>query len=114
MKILLIACILLLGACSSQNHYNWGGYSDGLYEYYHRPSEHAKVRQQLVAHIANLEKSAKLIPPGLYAEAGTFFLETGDSATAIEYYKKEYETWPESQTLMMAMIQNLEKRYSAD
>ena len=51
----------------------------------------------------------KVPPPGLYAELGTLYLEAGDTQTAIDYYQKEQDAWPESQHLMTSLITTLSK-----
>ncbi len=109
-KLVLISLALLcVAGCASQSsNYQWGSYSDGLYHYYQRPGEHEQIRARLVKHVNNLEKQGALIPPGLYAEVGTYFLEAGDSATAVEYYQKEHDAWPESRDFMSALISNLQ------
>lgn len=108
--LVVIALALAAGGCvDSTTRFNWGPYSDGLYRYYHDPASAERVRSQLVRHIQALEKSGALVPPGLYAEVGTYFLDAGDSQTAVEYYRKEYDAWPESRSFMSALIQNLEK-----
>jgi len=112
-RLYLLLAVLPVSACVSTNHYNWGSYPEGLYQYYSSPEKHNKIRAQLVADLQNLEKRQALVPPGLYAEAGTYFLEQGDSKTALEYYKKEYAAWPESRGLMSSLIANLERNNDA-
>ena len=112
-RLYVLFAVGLISSCASQSQYDWGSYSDGLYRYYQYPAEHQKIRQKLVSHIEQLEANGKIVPPGLYAEVGTYFLQAGDSATAITYYEKEHETWPESRKLMSSMIFNLEGRQNA-
>lgn len=68
------------------------------------------MRTGLEAHLTALEKAKQPIPPGLYAEIGTIYLERGDRNTAVGFYKKERQTWPESKALMDSMINTLDKR----
>lgn len=112
-KMVLIALLTGLCACSSGPQYQWGNYPDGLYRYFQKPDEHEQIRAHLVEHIKALEDNGTVIPPGMYAEAGTYFLEKGDSLTALEYYKKEYSAWPESQAFMASLIGNLERHNDA-
>ncbi|SMF47685.1 hypothetical protein SAMN02745866_03072 [Alteromonadaceae bacterium Bs31] len=111
-KLLSLSLILLcvVGCTTQSTRYKWGNYSDGLYHYYQEPAEHSKIRARLVTHIENLEKQEAVVPPGLYAEVGTYFLEAGDSTSAVIYYQKEYEAWPESRDFMSALITNLQGR----
>jgi len=71
------------------------------------------MRINLEAHIGAMEKSNQKVAPGLYAELGTLYLQTGSSDLAISYYTKERSAWPESRTLMTALIQNIERRQQA-
>jgi hypothetical protein len=49
------------------------------------------------------------MPPGLYAELGTLYLQMGEQVKAIAMYVKERDTWPESKSLMDALIKNLRR-----
>lgn len=112
-KLVITALLVGLYACSSSPQYQWGNYPDGLYRYYQKPDEHEQIRARLVEHLKALEDNATVVPPGMYAEAGTYFLEKGDSLTALEYYKKEYSAWPESRPFMTSLIANLERHHDA-
>lgn len=104
----VLASMALVG-CASPPLYQWGGYDDLLYQSYKSPDRTEAMRVGLEAHLTALEKSKQPIPPGLYAEIGTIYLERGDRNTAVTYYKKERQTWPESKTLMDSMIKTLDK-----
>ena len=71
------------------------------------------LRINLEAHIGAIEKSNQKVAPGLYAELGTLYLQMGSSDRAITYYTKERAAWPESSTLMTAMIENINRRQQA-
>ena len=115
MKIFLLAlCGLFLTGCANRSSiYQWGGYDAMLYQSYKSPEKAAEFRQGLELHIAKMEQSQQKIAPGLYAELGTMYLQTGDSAKAVAMYTKEREAWPESKVLMNALIHNVGKRTSA-
>ncbi len=110
-QLVLLALIALLAALSgcATNLYQYGRYEQSLYEKYKDPSQAEAMRLYLTEHISALEKSKITVPPGLYAELGTLHLEGGDSKTAIRYYELERSTWPESNTLMTALITNLQR-----
>ena len=84
-----------------------------LFRSYKDPTKMEALRLKLEAHIAEMEKSAQKVAPGLYAELGTLYLQAGLSDKAIAMYSRERDTWPESKGLMAAMIQNLERRQQA-
>lgn len=115
MKLLLIAlCGLLLSGCAKPpSMYQWGRYDTMLYESYKSPEKSVEFRQGLEEHIAKMEQSKQKIAPGLYAELGTLYLQTGDSTKAIAMYIKERDIWPESRGLMDTLIKNVGKRTDA-
>ena len=108
--VILITTILAGCASTQTTLYDWGGYDEGIYEYYYDPVEAANFPELVEAHIVQLESNSQTPAPGLYAEVGTFKLKTGDIENAITYYKKEASTWPESKALMDAIVQNLERQ----
>ena len=112
LKLLLPAFgLILLTGCASQNTglYDWGGYDDGLYEFYSNPEYKDEFTTNLVKHIEALDARGTKPAPGLYAEAGTLMLKEGDKEQAVSYYEKEANAWPESQPLMSALISNLKE-----
>ena len=112
MKLLLVViCSLAFTGCATrQTLYQWGGYDELLYQSYKSPDRTETMRVGLETHVAALEKAHQKVPPGIYAEIGTIYLEKGDRGTAVSYYKKERETWAESKTLMDSMIKALESQ----
>lgn len=96
----------------SSGLYQWGGYNNLLYQQYKDSSQIPVMREQLTEHIDQLEKTSRPVAPGLYAELGTLYLETGDTERAISYYELERQTWPESEVLMSTMIKTLERSSS--
>ena len=74
--------------------------------YYKNPGELEKFAERLLEDIEKAETSGRM-PPGLYAEYGYAMLEMGDARTAIVYFQKERDLWPESAFLMEAVIRRL-------
>ena len=105
---LVCSLAIALSGCAT-NLYQWGSYENQLYQQYKDPSQAESVRLALEEHIRQVELSKQKVAPGLYAELGTFYLEAGDPQSAIRYYEFERDAWPESQVLMNAMIQNLQR-----
>jgi hypothetical protein len=101
--------LLLAGCASKPSLYDWGGYDAGLYGYYKSPSSAEGFRVSMETQLKEIESRNKKPAPGLYAELGTLYLESGDRATAATYYRKEHDAWQESRYLMDVMIKNLEK-----
>jgi hypothetical protein len=110
MKTVFIALLTLvtLTGCVTTGLYDWGHYEDDLFDYYHQPGEKEKAIADLEKLLAKQEAKGRKPAPGLYAELGTFYLLEGDSATAIGFYQKEAEYWPESEPMMSTLISNLE------
>ena len=108
-QLALTALLAALSGCATGNLYQWGAYEQSLYEKYKDPSQSEAMRIHLTEHIRLLESSKLKVPPGLYAELGSLHLEAGDSKAAIRYYELERQAWPESETLMTALITNLQR-----
>jgi hypothetical protein len=91
--------------------YDWGSYDQKLYESYkdNNSAALAEFKASLEEQIASAKSSGRKLPPGIYAELGTLYLQEGDTAKAIGMYKLERDVWPESKGLMDAMITNLER-----
>lgn len=81
-----------------------------LYQSYKNPEKAVAFREGLELHITKMEQSKQKIAPGLYAELGTMYLQSGDSAKAVAMYTKERDAWPESRGLMDTLINNVAKR----
>lgn len=106
--VALIVPALLLGGCASTSLYDWGNYEQDLFTYYNDPAEQDEVVADHAAFMDRQQERGEKPAPGLLAEAGTFYLEAGNTSKALEYYRLEYETWPESRPLMGSLIDNLE------
>jgi hypothetical protein len=106
----LLPVALALSGCVAPTLYQWGGYDQALYAGYKDPTKMEAMRLKLEAHIAEMEKSKQKVAPGLYAELGTLYLQTGSADKATGLYAKERDAWPESNGLMTAMIQNIERQ----
>ena len=113
LKISTLLLIVFISGCAAPKLYQWGGYEKNLYDSYKDPNQFEAMRIELESVIASNSSSGQKIPPGMYAELGTLYLQKGDSNKAIEFYKKERDIWPESKGLMTALIQNLERRPSS-
>ena len=103
---------LVLAGCVTRQQplYSWGSYEPMLYASYKDPAKADEMRVSLESQIGEAEKRSQKVPPGLYAELGTLYLQAGDNDRAIGLYNKERNTWPESRGMMDAMIKNLERR----
>lgn len=107
--ITTIAIALLVSGCATNRIHSWGGYDDLLYAGYKSPSQMEVSRTKLEAHVLTLRAAGERVPPGIYAELGTLYLQAGNTPKALSYYQLEHDTWPESRFFMSAMIANLSK-----
>lgn len=101
-----LAVAALSGCATNKGMYDWGGYSGILYSSYKDPTTAAANTQKLEQHIQALEQSKQKVPPGLYADLGTMYLQAGDKEKAKANFMKEKDSWPESAGLMDALINN--------
>jgi len=110
--VMLLAALAMTG-CAAPAMYQWGGYESMLYQGYKEPARMEAMKTKLQEHIAELEKAQAKVAPGLYAELGTLYLQSGAADLALAMYTRERAAWPESEPLMTAMINNLERRQQA-
>lgn len=110
---LLGAAVLALSGCAAQPLYQWGRYDELLYRSYKDAAQVETLRTRLEAHLTALQTSRATVPPGLYADLGTLYLQKGDATMARAYYVKERDARPESRVLMESMISNLDRRAGA-
>lgn len=106
LRLLLIGLLLTAAGCA-KGLYDWGSYNRHLYNYYDNPAGLQSFRASLESHLSRVEAEGKRPAPGLYAELGTLYLQLGDRLSALRYYQKEHDTWPESRHMMAAMIQRI-------
>ncbi len=111
-RLLIIAIVTstLFGCAVRPPMYSWGEYESSLYASYKDPSKVEALQVTLESQIAESERLKQKVPPGMYAELGTLYLQSGKTDTAIAYYSKERNAWPESRGMMDALIKSLELR----
>jgi hypothetical protein len=102
----------IISGCSSQPKplYIYGDYSDSYYNFKKNVSQESalKLQKSIEYAIANSELSrSKRVAPGMYANLGYLYLKKGDTDKAIENFKKEKITYPESTHFMDRMIQKI-------
>ena len=105
--ILFLAFLCLITGCSVTS-YDWNGYDTMLYQHYRDPTKHQEFTEKLQEAVGDAENSNR-VPPGLYAEYGYLLYEGGAYQTAIDYFRKEKNLWPESHVFMDKMINNASK-----
>ncbi|MCX7198892.1 MAG: DUF4810 domain-containing protein [Proteobacteria bacterium] len=117
MKKLDTACLVLVAALSggcATTQYNWNNYDQRLLDFYKSAGKDGDFLSVMDVHVIELEAKGVRPPPGLYAEVGTFHLRRGDRARAVAFYAKEQAAWPESRSLMTALIRSLDEKNKGD
>ncbi len=112
----LVGGLVLFGlsACGQpETLYDWNGYNRELLAYYKTPAEMDKFAGKLFEDIEEAEITGT-VPPGLYAEYGYVMMQLGETGTAITYFTKERNMWPESIFLMDSVIKRLGGASSAE
>ncbi len=106
--LLGVALLFLASGCAT-TRYDWNDYNTLLYQHYRNPTESEAFAEKMQKAVLNAEQ-AQRVPPGLFAEYGFLLYEKGSHQTAIEYFQKEKQLWPESHALMDKMIGNATKQ----
>lgn len=108
-----IALAIVLSGCATQRQpmYAWCNYSDSLYQCKKNESQetleqHVQVLERILAesNTRNLR-----IPPGVCAELGYYYASHNNPGKALELFRLEKQTYPESALLMDRLISRTEK-----
>jgi len=107
--ILLILGVALLTGCVNSQYY-WGNYSYTLYKYKKTQTEDNLEKHKLCIEkvIRKSEAKEKKVPPGIYCEYGYYLIMEGDAVQGLEYFDKEVNTYPESETFINTLKTQLE------
>ena len=106
--LLVASALFSLSGCAKPLHY-WGSYEDSLYASYcrHDPDKAFELMSKTVTYA---ERKNLSLAPGIYAEYGTMLYQRGNPGSAVVYFQKEAEAYPESATLMNTLIVRLKSR----
>lgn len=108
-KIVLIAALAgaaALTACAPTSRFEWGSYEQALYAYSQNP-ENRGVYKEALERAIERGRARNAVAPGLLAELGYLYLEEGNSAEAMRYFREERTLFPESAGLMDRVIAQL-------
>lgn len=99
--LLIVGIVLLFSGCAANNigGLYWGDYSATLYEFKKNPTDVTRAEhvESLVDVIEKSKKQGLRVPPGVYAELGSMYLEEGKTSEGSQYLQEEVNTYPESQ-----------------
>lgn len=106
----LITLLLLLAGCSTNANkslYNWDNYQTTVYQYYQ--GDKGGPEEQIASLKESIEKSRatnKAVPPGLHAQLGLLYANTGHTDLAFQEFNTEKSLFPESATYMDFLLKN--------
>lgn len=115
-KVLFFVAItvvtLSLASCNTtKNLYSWYNYEDITYQYNKKSTDELQVKVlEQYKKVTDTQKGVRgVVPPGLYAEYGFLLCKTGKKEEGLELLKKEISLYPESETYISRIINQLEK-----
>lgn len=113
--ITVVLAAMLLSACATtKTIYYWADYSESAYEYKATPTdetlrEHRKVLHEIVA---KAQSKNQKIPPGIYMELAMLEIKANNFAGAKQLLLQEKALFPESITMVDAVLNMIEERES--
>lgn len=90
---------VLLAGCATKaptRIYAWDNYQDALYQYYTTASSPQEQIATLNQVIETARASGKQVPPGLHAQLGLLYSNTGQMELALAQFNAEKTQFPES------------------
>ncbi|MFS2222411.1 DUF4810 domain-containing protein [Pantoea sp. B65] len=105
---LAAATALLLTACAEKTSttYYWGEYQPSLYSYYKHTAAPEKEIETLNAVIQQANAKNKPVAPGLHAQLGLLYVNTGHPDLAFRQFTAEKTAFPESSFYMDFLMRN--------
>ncbi|MCG8708532.1 DUF4810 domain-containing protein [Brenneria sp. 4F2] len=102
-KIVLLVAATILASCASEPKtiYHWERYQPTIYEYYQQ--DKVSPEEQIASLQASMEKAKaknKPVPPGLHAQLGLLYANTGRDGEARQQFAAEKAQFPESAPFM--------------
>lgn len=112
MKLAILAFALcIFSACSPNSLYSWYDYESAVYEFEKNPVEKRenKLNKQYEKMLEKQKGKRKVVPPGFYAEYGYLLTKNGKKSEGLDYMNKEIEQYPESESFISRIINQLKK-----
>nr|WP_024967222.1 DUF4810 domain-containing protein [Pantoea sp. IMH] len=102
------AAVLLLAACAPKKAttYYWGDYQPSLYNYYKHSTSPEKEIETLNLVMEQAKAKNLPVPPGLHAQLGLLYVDTGNPDRAFAQFTAEKEAFPESAHYMDFLMRN--------
>lgn len=102
-KIALLLAAAVLAGCAAKPDtlYSWDKYQTTVYQYYQQ--DKFSPEEQIASLKESIEKAKaknKPVPPGLYAQLGLLYANTGHEGEARQQFETEKAQFPESAPFM--------------
>lgn len=109
--ITTVAAITFSACNSTKTLYSWYDYEELTYEYSKAPTEELQVKVlEVYQKVSEKQKGLRgSVPPGLYAEYGYLLWKTGKKEEGISFMKQEIKLYPESESYISRIINQLEQ-----
>ena len=105
---LVAATMLMLTSCAQKTTsiYYWGDYQSSLYSYYKEGSAPEKNIDTLNNVIQEARAKNKPVAPGLHAQLGLLYANSGRTDLAFQQFSAEKLAFPESASYMDFLMRN--------
>lgn len=102
------ATMLMLTACvqKTDSIYYWGDYQSSLYSYFKEGTAPDKNIDMLNKVIQEAQAKNKPVAPGLHAQLGLLYANTGRTDLAFQQFNAEKMAFPESSSYMDFLMRN--------
>ena len=113
---LIVAVIIIQGCTTTKPLFYWGEYETLIHDMYLRPGD-APPRVQiekLTADIQKAESRGLPVAPGVYAHLGFMYAMEGKVVDAEAALQQEIALFPESRTLIEAMLRRARTTFESE
>lgn len=111
-KLLSLSLLLLLfsGCVTQKRKYQWDNVEEVVYETLEEPekSSPAMRAQTIEKTIEKSNSTGKPVPPGLYAQLGYHYYQSGEREKAASAFETEKNLFPESKVFINRILKTLE------
>ncbi|WP_435951795.1 DUF4810 domain-containing protein [Dryocola sp. BD626] len=92
-----VLSVLLVGCKTAPKPiYQWDGYQDTLYQYYKNDTSPAEQIASLQKLVEKSRATSQPVPPGVHAQLGLLYSNTGQMDSAMAEFNTEKKLFPES------------------
>ncbi|MBD8164371.1 DUF4810 domain-containing protein [Erwinia persicina] len=109
-SVTLVALLMVACAEKKETVYYWGDYQSTIYSYYKNDKSPEQQIESLNAIVEQAKAKNKPVPPGLHAQTGLLYVETGHPDQAFQQFNMEKTLFPESAAYMDFLMRNKVKK----